>query len=155
MVTQDEYGDLLETVFGEIETKLLWVRNEASMDCGTDSEGEEAMLLTIDQLLRSVVHIAGDIEEGDVLLNQLRHVRAAIVEQVETRLIENNRRVRGRPSLLITAEQLAFYLDHDFKVVDIAKMFGCSRRTIERRMMEFGMSSRDKYTSISDEEQKW
>ena len=66
MVTQDEYGDLLETVFGEIETKLLWVRNEANMDCGTDSEGEEAMLLTIDQLLRSVVHIAGDIEEGDV-----------------------------------------------------------------------------------------
>ena len=113
------------------------------------------MLLTIDQLLRSVVHIAGDIEEGDVLLNQLRHVRAAIVEQVETRLIENNRSVRGRPSLLITAEQLAFYLDHDFKVVDIAKMFGCSKRTIERRMMEFGMSSRDKYTSISDEEQKW
>ena len=42
------------------------------MDCGTDSEGEEAMLRTIDQLLRSVVHIAGDIEEGDVLLNQLR-----------------------------------------------------------------------------------
>ena len=155
MVTQDEYGDLLETVFGEIETKLLWVRNEASMDCGTDSEGEEAMLLTIDQLLRSVVHIAGDIEEGDVLLNQLRHVRAAIVEQVETRLIENNRSVRGRPSLLITAEQLAFYLDHDFKVVDIAKMFGCSRCTIERQMREFGMSSRDKYTSISDEEQKW
>ena len=72
MATQDEYGDLLETVFGEIETKLLWVRNEASMDCGTDSEGEEAMLRTIDQLLCSVVHIAGDIEEGDVLLNQLR-----------------------------------------------------------------------------------
>ena len=152
MATQDEYSDLLETVFGEIETKLLWVRSEVSMDCGTDSEGEEAMLRTIDQLLRSVVHIAGDIEEGDVLLNQLRHVRAAIVEQVETRLIENNRSVRGRPSLLITAEQLTFYLDHDFKVFDIAKMFGCSRRTVERRMREFGMSSRDKYTSISDEE---
>ena len=149
MATQD---DLLETVFGEIETKLLWVRNEVSMDCGTDSEGEEAMLRTIDQLLCSVVHIAGDIEEGDVLLNQLRHVRAAIVEQVETRLIENNRSVRGRPSLLITAEQLTFYLDHDFKAVDIAKMFGCLRRTVERRMREFGMSSRAKYTSISDEE---
>ena len=51
------------------------------------------MLRTVDQLLHSVVHIAGDIEEGDVLLNQLRHVRAAIVEQVETRLIENNRSV--------------------------------------------------------------
>ena len=132
MATQDEYGDLLETIFGEIEAKLLWVRNEASDDCSTDSEGEEAMLRTIDQLLRSVVHIAGDIEEGDVLMNQLRHVRAAIIEQIETRLIENYRNVRGRPSLLITAEQLAFYLDHGFKVVDIAKMFGCSRRTIER-----------------------
>ena len=51
MVNQDEYGDLLETVFGEIETKLLWVRNEASMDCGTDSEGEEAMLLSYSALL--------------------------------------------------------------------------------------------------------
>ena len=73
------------------------MRNEASDDCNTDSEGEEAMLRTIDQLLRSVVHIAGDIEEGDVLLNQLRHVRAAIIEQIETRLIENYRNVRGRP----------------------------------------------------------
>ena len=32
------------------------MRNEASDDCSTDSEGEEAMLRTIDQLLRSVVH---------------------------------------------------------------------------------------------------
>ena len=58
------------------------------MDCSTDSDGEEAMLRTIDQLLHSVVHIADNIEKGDVLLNQLRHVRAAIIEQVETRLIE-------------------------------------------------------------------
>lgn len=36
-------------------------------------------------------------------------------------------------------------------MVDIAKMFGCSRRTIERQMRELGMSSRDKYTSISDQ----
>ena len=56
-----------------------------------------------------------------MLLNQLEHVRAAIIEQVKTHLIENNRSVRGHPSLLITAEQLAFYLDHDFEVVDITK----------------------------------
>ena len=71
MATRDEYSDVLETVFGEIEAKLLWLRNEASDDCSTDNEGEEAMLRTIDQLLCSVVHIAGDIEEGDVLMNQL------------------------------------------------------------------------------------
>ena len=46
MVTQDEYSDLLETIFGEIKAKLLWVRNEASMDCSTDSEGEEAPLIS-------------------------------------------------------------------------------------------------------------
>lgn len=110
------------------------------------------MLRTVDQLLRSVVLIAGEIDEGDVLVDQIRYVRTALLEQIENHVHDNSRRVRGRPSLLITAEQVTFYLDHGFKVVDIAKMFGCSRRTIERRMTEFGLSFRDRYTSISDEE---
>ena len=142
--------DLLESLLSNVEAKLLWIRNEASNDCTT--EGEEAMLRTVDQLLRSVVLIAGEIDEGDVLVDQIRHVRTALLEQIENHVHDNSRRVRGRPSLLITAEQVTFYLDHGFKVVDIAKMFGCSRRTIERRMMEFGLSFRDRYTSISDEE---
>lgn len=63
--------------------QLLLVTNEGSdtpthYHYHTDSE---AMLHTIHQLLCSVVHLTGDIEEG-VLMNQLSHIRAAIIEQV-------------------------------------------------------------------------
>ena len=50
---------------------------------------------------------------------------------------------RGRPSLLIAESHLQFYLQHNFKVQDIAVMFGCSKRTIERRIaVMFGCSKR-------------
>ena len=53
----------------------------------SSSYSSEAMLHIIDQLLHSVVHITDDIEEGGLLMNELRHIRAVIIEQVETRCV--------------------------------------------------------------------
>ena len=64
-----------------------------------------------------MVLIAGEVDERDVLVDQIRHVRAALLQQIENHLHDNSRRVRGWPSLLISVEQVTFYLDHGFKVV--------------------------------------
>ena len=59
---------------------------------------------------------------------------------------------RGRPRLQIPLEQLVFLLEKKFKVDEIAKLFITSKRTVERRMHEFGLSAGNFYTSLSDEQ---
>ena len=56
---------------------------------------------------------------------------------------------RGRPRLQIMEEQLTFLIESGFRVGDIASLFTCSRRTIERRLLEFGITSHH-FTHISD-----
>ena len=47
---------------------------------------------------------------------------------------------RGRPSYLISQEQLSYLLDQGFKLQEIATMLGVSCRTVKRRMMSYGLS---------------
>ncbi len=60
---------------------------------------------------------------------------------------------RGRPKVLIDKERLIFLKDCGFSVTYIAMFFGCSRRTIERRISEYSIPRRcDVYSSTSDSE---
>ena len=45
---------------------------------------------------------------------------------------------RGRPRLQIPFEQLDFLLEKKFKIDEIAQLFITSKRTVERRMRDFG-----------------
>ena len=55
----------------------------------------------------------------------------------------------GRPALVIEEEKLSFLVDNGFRVEDIAIMFGCSKQTIERRLSEYQLSTRN-YSTITD-----
>ena len=44
---------------------------------------------------------------------------------------------RGRPRIRV---EEGYLVESNFRTVDIASLFGCSRRTIERRMREYGMA---------------
>ena len=55
---------------------------------------------------------------------------------------------RGRPRIRIEEEQLRFLVESNFRTVDIASLFGCSRRTIERQIREYGLSH--EFSSVSD-----
>ena len=60
-------------------------------------------------------------------------------------------RSRGRPTKDIMQEQLSFLFDQGFKITDISLMFDCSRKTIERRIKDYGLVFRI-YSSLSDSE---
>ena len=77
-------------------------------------------------------------------------VRDAVEKEEEARREAELTPQRGQPSVAIAENQLQFYLQHSFKVQDIAAMFGCSKRTIERRMSQYGLSARGRYSTISD-----
>ena len=56
----------------------------------------------------------------------------------------------GRPRFCVTSEQLQYFLGHGFTVPIIAKMLGVSVRTVRRRMTDFGLNSRARFSDVSD-----
>ena len=65
--------------------------------------------------------------------------------------VRARRSMLGRPALAIEEEKLCFYVDNGFRVEDIALMFSCSKRTIERRLSAYHLSTRN-YSVITDVE---
>ena len=59
---------------------------------------------------------------------------------------------KGRPRFDIPSEWLEYLLQNGFKVTDIAEMLCVSVKTAYRRLEENGMSVRNTYASITDEE---
>ncbi len=57
----------------------------------------------------------------------------------------------GRPPLNISKVQLSVLLELEFTQVEIAKIFGCSSKTIHRRVLQFGLDQFTSYSAISDE----
>ena len=82
------------------------------------------------------------------LLQSVRHILRYLQEEAEAGRRENT---MGRPALLIEEEQLSFFVDNGFKVEDMALMLGCSKRTVERRLSTYNLSTRN-YTAITDHE---
>ena len=62
---------------------------------------------------------------------------------------------RGRPRLVIPQDILEFLIGSQFSVPQIAQLVQTSVSTVRRRMNEFGLSIRDTYSSINDEQLDW
>ena len=56
----------------------------------------------------------------------------------------------GRPKFEITEEILRFLFDKRFTVSETATLLGVSKRTVERRMNEFGVRIGECYSNIAD-----
>ena len=48
-------------------------------------------------------------------------------------------RGRGRPPLGIPEDQLRFLLENEFNIRDIAGIFACSTRRVQRRVRDYGI----------------
>lgn len=59
---------------------------------------------------------------------------------------------KGRPKFDIPSEQLQYLVDNGFKATDIAKMLCISEKTVYRRLAEHGMSVRDSYANLTEQE---
>ncbi|XP_034023532.1 uncharacterized protein LOC117507858 [Thalassophryne amazonica] len=58
----------------------------------------------------------------------------------------------GRPSLIISKEHLQDLVEMDLSVGCISKLLGVSVRTVHRRMQKWGISIRQCYSNMSDDE---
>jgi AraC-like DNA-binding protein len=57
---------------------------------------------------------------------------------------------RGRPKFEILEEQLELFLEYNFSVEKIAKMLGVSSKTIHRRLKQYGLSVKNTYSDMND-----
>ena len=80
------------------------------------------------------------------LLHNVRFILLHLQDEREGRAREN---VAGHPSLMIEEEKLRFYVDNGFRVEDMALIIGCSKRTVERRLNAYQLSTRN-YSIIAD-----
>ena len=111
----------------------------------------------------SLAHIADAIDEilrTEVGTENISHVLT--IEAAEGDLPDEQRvcqllsmaihELDGARMQAMSREQLLYLLESHFKVGDIAKQLGVSKRTIRRRMTEYGLSVRQTYSNITDEE---
>ena len=58
----------------------------------------------------------------------------------------------GRPSFTIPYSQLRFLIENQFTTPQIAEIMGTSVRTIQRKMSEYGLSIREQFSTIPDQQ---
>jgi len=58
----------------------------------------------------------------------------------------------GRPKLNISVQQLEYFIENSFSVVDIAAMLGVSVSSVRRRMSDCGINTSRPFSNISDNE---
>ena len=132
-------------VLDEIEQGIVEVRS--SLCGGVDIE---VVAAKADRLVQWALAISSHVDEGESLLHSVIAIRESVLDS----LMEVERG-RGRPTIPILRSQLQFYIEHNFTIRQISKMFGCSRRTVERRMQHYGIPRiRERYSCISDTDLK-
>ena len=132
-------------VLDEIERGIIEIRS--AICGGGDSEN---VVAKADRLVQWALAISSHAEQGEDVLRSVIAIRESALDSLMD--VERN---RGRPTIPILRSHLQFYIEHNFTIQQISKMFGCSRRTIERRMQCYGIPRiRARYSSISDSDLK-
>ena len=112
-------------------------------------EQNEVLRRSVDVVVETALAIEPYLLDGQSLVSQCIQVCDAVSVLHETQ--QEQVVCRDRPRISITEEQLRYFVEHAFKVCDIAYLFGCSKRTVERRLQEYGIVRECRYSNISDD----
>lgn len=144
MATEDDFQTFLDAV----QVALQGVVEVAAEFHCDEMDGVLIRLDVIFQCLTSVEPIFLPSVNFSNLLSAVSdmifYVQSAIWE------CDLNRRP-GRPALNISEHVLSSLLEQDFTQVEISKIFGCSTKTVHRRIVDFGLSDSIQYSMVSDD----
>ena len=119
-----------------------------------DADGLDYILFRLDWVINILVRYSGAEAIDPRVIDLLREVKDTItasqcMNSHTTGTVFTG--IQGRPKFNIPKEQLQFLVEQRFSIPAIADILGVSRRTVERRLHEFGVSCKAVYSSISDE----
>lgn len=111
----------------------------------------DGVLQQAEWLLRDIILIEEFLPqpEGEILTQAVSSVVTGVRSMLDAACLSQS---RGRPAFDITETQLALFLDHHFKICDIARLLNVSARTIRRRIIQFGLEDVASYSTMSDAE---
>ena len=136
----------MEQVLEAIEEAITAVA--LSIDPNQDLDGA---ILTLENILQRLYRLHTLLHNSDSYVLAVDSVRK-MIEQLKE--IEEDRkrmlRRRGRPSIAITAQEIINLLELPFTQVEMATIYGCSARTIRRRILQFGLEDIVNFDDISD-----
>ena len=149
-------GQLCEEVFDRMERGLGIIKSHFPL---ATLEEKDALIEETELLLRLAVVIepliaAAAPGDGIAIITQFQIILTGMItsyeqEYIRETVVSNPARPVGRPAIDIPEKQLRFLVEHGFKTTDMAQMFECSCRTIQRRLKEFNIEY-NVYTDISD-----
>ena len=115
---------------------------------GTTTDRQQELIDLCQQVLEYAVLLEIVFPPCQELVEHLRTLTREMSSSIEQSLVVAS---RGRPRIEIGQEQLEYLVESRFRIKDIAALFNCSTRTVERRMRELHISLTS-YTAISDGE---
>ena len=130
-------------------------------DCSRDAAALEYALFRVDVLYQAIQRFNVLLSERDAILDRLNNVRQILVAAIDVDEASDQEGYltdcqislhKGRPRFKISKEQPDFFVESGFTVPNIAGLLNVSCSTVERRMREFSISVRNKYSSVSGEE---
>ncbi len=131
--------ELLEVVAEGLKSIVNTLQPDQEMD---------GAILSLENILHRLVHLEAMFEN----LTAIERVREMVdlLKEVE----ENRRMIRGRGRLAIvmSVSELTNLLELQFTQIEIASLFGCSPRTIRRRILQYGLDELTQYDNITDED---
>ena len=98
----------------------------------------DIILTTVAEAIAGIRRVLDDADTSQFIRESARNV--------------DQSRMAGSRRFNIAQDQLEYLLDLRFTCSDIARLLGVSLRTIRRRMEEFGLLVRNRYSSMSDSE---
>ena len=140
--------DEVEAILSLTNLVVRYILTEYLRICD-DIEMIDDVLALVEQVLQCLNVLAAEDNSANDLYLTVQELSEAIISDKEKRFPIT--RPRGRPTKDIMQEQLSFLIDQGFKITDISLLFDCSRRTIERRIKDYGLVFRN-YSSLSDSE---
>lgn len=133
------------TFLDAVSVALQEVRRALQL-CG-DFDG---VLIRLEALLRCLLWVE-PVFSLSAHFSALLAAVSDMISCVESSIMEEkDLRHRGRPQLNISEAVLSRLLEQDFTQVEIAKILGCSTKTIHRRTVQFGLHHFIEYTEITD-----
>ena len=158
----DSVGELLQ----DIERTLLRVYvsasdvipvNERITDVSdymhnTDLDGA---IFALENILQRLIVLQPFLTLDFPGINQvIYNVRNLVDElkEMEDEMHRSHHRSRGRPKIQITEHELLNLLELRFTQVEIASLYGCSARTVRRRILSYNLQEMIEFSELSDED---
>lgn len=148
----------VDTLLQGVEDTLVFLGHNIDPSMFLDSNSVNTdpindIILLLENLLQRLVAFQPLLHISVPIITELITAIKILVEEltaIEDEMQKQNR-CRGRPIICIKESELKYLLELRFTQVQISKLFGCSARTVRRRILEYGLQGVLRFSDMNDD----